>query len=339
MPQQFISNNGQKLVNNALQSTGLDKVGVTTAVDKAGKQLNKQFKKTFGSEDTKNKISLEEQAEKDAKKKRADQAAYNKMSDEEKRAHDNQKSVDQRIKSEQDSETQKQLYNNSDWGKQQNAKKQREGSRHEGFGNSRPENIGSIASKIALGRNRSISAQMEQESHKGSRKGGNMTGAEWILNNKYIYENGEIKLGLIQLKDIQDATDKFKQQIISEGKEDYYIIALAAFGGTFSMQLLPIYGDPNKYVTRWFCPTPQGAIDSAKRDTRSVPAKLLKGQVDENGNVTSRQGSRKGGMLDAILEDRDNVAQSMYGKPYSELSEEEKNSATNKQIGLKKQQG
>lgn len=129
---------------------------------------------------------------------------------------------------------------------------------------------------------------------KGSRKGGNMTGAEWILNNKYIYENGEIKLGLIQLKDIPDATDKFKQQIISEGKEDYYIVAIAAFGGTFSMQLLPIYGDPNKYVTKWFCPTPQGAIDSAKRDRGSVAAKLLRSQVDENGNVTSRQGSRKG---------------------------------------------
>lgn len=131
-------------------------------------------------------------------------------------------------------------------------------------------------------------------SRKGSRKGGNMTGAEWILNNKYIYENGEIKLGLIQLKDIPDATDKFKQQIISEGKEDYYIVAIAAFGGTFSMQLLPIYGDPNKYVTKWFCPTPQGAIDSAKRDRGSVASQLLKGQVDENGNVTSRQGSRKG---------------------------------------------
>ena len=49
--------------------------------------------------------------------------------------------------------------------------------------------------------------------------------------------------------------------------------------------------------------------------------------------------TRKGGMLDAILKDRDNVSQSMYGKPYSELSEEEKNSATNKQIELKKQQG
>lgn len=204
MPQQFISNNGQKLVNNALQSTGLDKVGITTAVDKAGKQLNKQFKKTFGSEDTKNKIALEEQTEKDNKKKRADQVAYNKMSDEEKRAHDNQKAVDNRIKSEQDAEAQKQLYDNSDWGKQQNAKKEQEGSRK----GSRPENLGSIASKIALGRNRSI------------------------------------------------------------GQE-----------------------------------------------------------------------SREGGMLDTILEDRDNVAQSMYGKPYSELSEEEKNSATNKQIELKKQQG
>lgn len=204
MPQQFISNNGQKLVNNALQSTGLDKVGITTAVDKAGKQLNKQFKKTFGSEDTKNKIALEEQTEKDNKKKRSEQVEYNKMSDEEKRAHDNQKAVDNRIKSEQDSETQKQLYDNSDWGKQQNAKKEQAGSRK----GSRPENLGSIASKIALGRNRSI------------------------------------------------------------GQE-----------------------------------------------------------------------SREGGMLDTILEDRDNVAQSMYGKPYSELSEEEKNSATNKQIELKKQQG
>lgn len=199
MPQQFIANNGQKLVNNALQSTGLDKVGITTAVDKAGKELNKQFKKTFGSEDTKNKIALEEQAEKDAKKQRADQVAYNKMNDEQKRAHDNQKAVDQRIKSEQDSEAQKQLYDNSDWGKQQNAKKEREGSCHKGFGNSRPENLSEVSHKIIE--------------------------------------------------------------------------------------------------------------------------------------------TRKGGMLDTILKDRDNVSQSMYGKPYSELSEEEKNSATNKQIELKKQQG
>lgn len=199
MPQQFIANNGQKLVNDALQSTGLDKVGITTAVDKAGKQLNKQFKKTFGSEDTKNKIALEEQAEKDAKKQRADQVAYNKMNDEQKRAHDNQKAVDQRIKSEQDSEAQKQLYDNSDWGKQQNAKKEREGSCHKGFGNSRPENLSEVSRKIIE--------------------------------------------------------------------------------------------------------------------------------------------TRKGGMLDTILKDRDNVSQNMYGKPYSELSEDEKNSATNKQIKLKKQQG
>lgn len=199
MPQQFIANNGQKLVNNALQSTGLDKVGITTAVDKAGKQLSKQFKKTFGSEDTKNKIALEEQAEKDTKKQRADQVAYNKMSDEQKRAHDNQKAVDQRIKSEQDAESQKQLYDNTDWGKQQNAKKEREGSCHKGFGNSRPENLDEVSRKIIE--------------------------------------------------------------------------------------------------------------------------------------------KRKGGMLDTILKDRDNVSQSMYGKPYSELSEEEKNSATNKQIQLKKQQG
>lgn len=199
MPQQFIANNGQKLVNDALQSTGLDKVGITTAVDKAGKQLNKQFKKTFGSEDTKNKIALEEQAEKDAKKQRADQVAYNKMNDEQKRAHDNQKAVDQRIKSEQDSEAQKQLYDNSDWGKQQNAKKEREGACHKGFGNSRPENLSEVSHKIIE--------------------------------------------------------------------------------------------------------------------------------------------TRKGGMLDTILKDRDNVSQNMYGKPYSELSEEEKNSATNKQIELKKQQG
>lgn len=199
MPQQFIANNGQKLVNDALQSTGLDKVGITTAVDKAGKQLNKQFKKTFGSEDTKNKIALEEQAEKDAKKQRADQVAYNKMNDEQKRAHDNQKAVDQRIKSEQDSEAQKQLYDNSDWGKQQNAKKDREGSCHKGFGNSRPENLSEVSRKIIE--------------------------------------------------------------------------------------------------------------------------------------------TRKGSMLDTILKDRDNVSQNMYGKPYSELSEDEKNSATNKQIKLKKQQG
>lgn len=66
----------------------------------------------------------------------------------------------------------------------------------------------------------------------------------------------------------------------------------------------------------------------------SIASKIALGR-----NRSIGQESREGGMLDTILEDRDNVAQSMYGKPYSELSEEEKNSATNKQIELKKQQG
>ena len=77
-------------------------------------------------------------------------------------------------------------------------------------------------------------------------------------------------------------------------------------------------------------------------DNREVSCyKGLGNSRPENLNEISRKiiETRKGGMLDAILKDRDNVSQSMYGKPYSELSEEEKNSATNKQIELKKQQG
>jgi hypothetical protein len=127
-----------------------------------------------------------------------------------------------------------------------------------------------------------------------SRKGGNITGAEWIRNNKYIYENGKIELGLIQLRDVQNPTDMLRQQLISEGKEDYYIISFTSLGGTFTMQMLPIYGNANGYVTRWFSPSAQEAIELFKRESDGNIAKILKGPVDENGNIISRKGSRKG---------------------------------------------
>ena len=280
MPQQFISNNGQKLVNNALQSTGLDKVGVTTAVDKVGKQLNKQFKKTFGSEDTKNKIALEEQTEKDNKKKRAEQAEYNKMSDEEKRAHDNQKAVDNRIKSEQDSETQKQLYDNSDWGKQQNAKKAQE----------------------------------------GSRKGSTVQQIVDAFDDDNISHDKLIQLA----KDLPDGLGEEVIEALGVGvwrgdepkEEEFFRIIDSKF---------PRQGSRKGSVS---------GKGSRPENLGSIASKIALGR-----NRSIGQESREGGMLDTILEDRDNVAQSMYGKPYSELSEEEKNSATNKQIELKKQQG
>ena len=56
-----ISSKGTELFNRAARATGLDKVGVNTAVDKAGEKIKDKAVKTFGTKDAKNKVKLKEQ--------------------------------------------------------------------------------------------------------------------------------------------------------------------------------------------------------------------------------------------------------------------------------------
>ena len=50
-----------------------------------------------------------------------------------------------------------------------------------------------------------------------------------------------------------ELSDLFEKQITSEGKYGYYVSALVYTREQkpYSQQNLPIYGDPNKYVTKW----------------------------------------------------------------------------------------
>lgn len=246
MPQQFISGNGQKLVNNALKSTGLDQVGISNLVDKTGKQLNKQFKKTFGSEDTKNKIALEEQSEKDAKQRRADQVAYNNMSDEEKQAYDAQKSADERIKREQSSAAADKAYEDSDWGRQKAAEKAQEQALKDAN-----RNVDAVNDRI----NREQDQKIQEDLYNNS---------SWAQSQRSLNKDGT------ERKQRSDA------------------------------------GKPRS-----------GSAIHRPDNLRDIAVSVASGR-------NRKIGSRKGGLLDDILRDRETVAQDMYMRPYSELTENQK---------------
>lgn len=49
--------------------------------------------------------------------------------------------------------------------------------------------------------------------------------------------------------------------------------------------------------------------------------------------------SRKGGIIDWMIQDRDEVANHLYGKPYTNLTEEEKDKVSDKLTELKTKKG
>lgn len=59
--QTFASGGAPRIVNKALNATGLSKVGIDTVVEKTGEKLQDTAKKVFGTKDQKNQVTLKEQ--------------------------------------------------------------------------------------------------------------------------------------------------------------------------------------------------------------------------------------------------------------------------------------
>lgn len=91
-----------------------------------------------------------------------------------------------------------------------------------------------------------------------------------------IDNDGEYIFVVTQINDknFKDISPKFKQQLENEGKYNSWIGFITYNEeGPYSTNMLPIFGDPNKYVTKWFKNTPEEAID---QDLNSRSMGLLK---------------------------------------------------------------
>ena len=82
-----------------------------------------------------------------------------------------------------------------------------------------------------------------------------------VLNGRQFY------FTVHQVKDICDMTEKFREQLESEGKMHYYCEGLvSSVGETLAMESLPIYGHYDRYETKWFKETRSEVIRSVIRD-------------------------------------------------------------------------
>lgn len=60
--------------------------------------------------------------------------------------------------------------------------------------------------------------------------------------------------------------DQLKEQLKSEGKTNYYVAFITSNRIPFSIDILPIYGSADKFVTKWFYYDMDEAIQSDLRD-------------------------------------------------------------------------
>lgn len=93
---------------------------------------------------------------------------------------------------------------------------------------------------------------------------------EKVLRDGHIaIDGGEIYyvVARINTDNFNDMGDKLIAQLKCEGKYDYYIGFLSRNAEPpYTVQMLPIYGNAERYVTKWFATTPENAISSDLRD-------------------------------------------------------------------------
>jgi hypothetical protein len=99
-----------------------------------------------------------------------------------------------------------------------------------------------------------------------------------VLNNGYIQLDSDGKYFYIvtEINDqnFNDISPKLKEQLENEGKYGSYIGFVDSKNTPlYSVQMLPIYGNSQSYVTKWFTDTAEEAIDN---DLRSRQMALLK---------------------------------------------------------------
>lgn len=137
-----------------------------------------------------------------------------------------------------------------------------------------------------------------------------------------------------------DGYDKFKEQIDKEGLYDWSWVAglipnKNLEDGKVPVSWLPIFGDPNRYVTKWLRNgTPSGAVEEVFRDRRmkikdridyfAIPAEeqlslnTLKEELEKIGlPCRIRNNYRKGDFLETNLEFSKEACERMHDIPVS----------------------
>lgn len=110
---------------------------------------------------------------------------------------------------------------------------------------------------------------------------------QYVLNNGHITidEDGRDDFVVIQInnENFKDISPAFKRQLEDEGKYNSWI-GFITFEKQppYTVQMLPIYGNSQKYVTKWFTNTADEAIDQCLSDKQMQLLKRANDYIGSN---------------------------------------------------------
>jgi hypothetical protein len=90
-----------------------------------------------------------------------------------------------------------------------------------------------------------------------------------LSNNCIPIDNGELTFVIARINDenFRDISPRFKEQLKNENKYNSWIGFITHEKQLpYTVQMLPIYGRSDKYVTKWFTKTPEETIDQCLKD-------------------------------------------------------------------------
>lgn len=92
--------------------------------------------------------------------------------------------------------------------------------------------------------------------------------AKYYHNRIPMDEDGKLELAIVPLTEeyIVDMNEMFKQQLKQEGKYGWWACCSAYPGQGVTMDRLPIYGDKDRYVTKFFYSEMEDAVKKELAD-------------------------------------------------------------------------
>ena len=92
--------------------------------------------------------------------------------------------------------------------------------------------------------------------------------AKYYHNRIPMDEDGKLELAIVPLTEeyIVDMNDMFKQQLKQEGKYGWWACCSVHPGQGVTMDRLPIYGDKDRYVTKFFYSDMEDAVKKELAD-------------------------------------------------------------------------